>query len=108
MKRLMIAVMAVGLLVAFSLARPVAAKGPKGPPQRVLIAHLCETVVTVDEETGVTTTVDYFKVIEVSERAADAHLAHGDLTAEEAEAYLDDVVKGATFEIVDEEPAPAE
>lgn len=100
MKRFAVVVMAVGLVVALSLAHSALAKGPKGPPGKVLIAHLCDTVVEVDDETGVTTTTEYFKVIQVSQRAADAHLAHGDLEDDGT------FVKGATFTVVTTEPEP--
>ena len=79
---------------------------PKPKESKVLVAHLQDVVVMeseeMDEELGpvlVTTTTKYYVVIEVSPNAADAHTAHGDISAE---GYM----KGDKFTVVTTEVMP--
>jgi hypothetical protein len=106
MKRFMVVVMAVGLVVALSLAHSALAKGPKGPPAKDLIAHLCDTVVVVTETenddgtiTTTTTTTKYFKVIEVSTNAWKAHEAHGDSKITDGSYEKGDTFETETVEV---------
>ncbi|HUG18732.1 MAG TPA: hypothetical protein VMM56_07120 [Planctomycetaceae bacterium] len=72
--------------------KPVRAKARKAPPAKVWIAHVADMNDVLDEETGelLGTEIKYV-VIQVSERAAPAHLKHGDSL--DGEALLD----GTTF-----------
>jgi len=74
MKRLLILLCVAGLLAAIPLSHVAAAK----KPEKVAICHInsANDVVVLDDGTVIT----YGRVIEVSEKAIEAHEAHGDST----------------------------
>ena len=72
--RCLLGFLLLGLFVAFPA---VAMADEHAKPAKVAIAHLVHEMDIVTEDEG-TIEVRYFRVIEVSEKALDAHLAHGD------------------------------
>ncbi len=76
MKRLIIVVCVAGLLAALPMSHLVAAG--KGPAPKVDICHVTDSVDGLGAGGNVTLIVGH--VINVSENAVDAHLAHGDST----------------------------
>lgn len=95
----------VGLLLAVALAAaipilatPTNGAPPPEKPQRVKIAHLAEIVEGyVDEdgdfgEPGTVGTLYQYHVIMISDRAKDAHVAHGDIypTEEDVGTWFDE------------------
>ncbi|HUT11882.1 MAG TPA: hypothetical protein VMY42_15380 [Thermoguttaceae bacterium] len=94
MKRLLVLSVAVGFLAVLALSQSALggqpADKPPEKPAKVLICHVQERMVEVDEETGEETeVVTRAHVIEVSENAVEAHLAHGDLLAPDREKCSD-------------------
>jgi len=94
MKRTVALALAVGFLAVVAFSHSVfAGKPPDKPPEKpakVLICHIAEKVVEIDEETGEEIeVVTRAHVIEVSENAVEAHLAHGDLLAPDREKCSD-------------------
>jgi hypothetical protein len=80
MRRLVAAFVFLGLVVAIpALALAAKGDGPQNPP-KVIIAHLADQVDQIDDVTGeVLGTTYYYNVIEVSEKAVDTHVEHGDV-----------------------------
>ena len=72
MKRLLVLLAIVGLVVALPLSHSVLAKGDKAPAK----VEICHATDSAALQSGGTLIVGH--VISVSERAVDAHLAHGD------------------------------
>ncbi|MHC4500605.1 MAG: hypothetical protein ACYS21_16020 [Planctomycetota bacterium] len=77
MKRLLIVLCVVGFLATLSLSHSVLAKPPEDKPAKVLVCHVTDSVVV--NAADVSLVVGH--VINVSENAVDAHVAHGDILA---------------------------
>jgi len=80
MKRLAALIIAVGFLGGISLSQSLAGRPddvPKGPPDKVVIAHIADVEAVPQEEPGLYTVIGYYVVIEVSEKAAEnGHAGH--------------------------------
>ena len=77
MKRLIVVLCVAGLLAALPMSHLAFAGKTEGKPVKVDICHVTDSVVVNDA--GVSLVVGH--VINVSENAVDAHVAHGDILA---------------------------
>lgn len=77
MKRLIVVLCVAGLLAALPMSHLAFAGKPEGKPVKVDICHVTDSVVV--NAAGVSLVVGH--VINVSENAVDAHVAHGDILA---------------------------
>jgi len=95
MKRIAVLTIVVALLAAFACTQVSLAEKPADQPARVLVRHLAE-VIPIDPEVPDGPAVMIYRVIEISSKALDAHMGHGDMEAQPGDVIGDVIVDDPT------------